>query len=264
MKNRVLRMVGPVLFLALGGVLPGYAQSVSSDRHFPGMQVFIGGVLEVRSFMEQCPLEAFAPAVVEDDWDAATQRFSASLWASGMDAKLVRTLIGYFKSRIPDMDCAGTDPIRRYVEIVRESGWSLLLDRALEHLAIMPVEKPATPEQWLEVKALFEAERVAQARLLQCINALDPMQMLMTARDWENTVFKTVAMLVQAGVPRDELEAEAAKAQVSVLWTPVLDAADRQALAGSCNDDLEWQNRYFEYRAGQLSYLTEEILGLKP
>ena len=248
----------------LGGTAAAYAQAATADAYSTALQVYAAGSVEVRSFMEQCPLDAFGPAAVEDDWDVASARLIATLWASGVAAETVRGIESEFERRIPNVECAPDDFLRGRVARVREAGWAAGVGWVIESLGLQRVETPATPKQWGQVKALFAEEREAEARLLECMTALDPMMIPVIVKDWNDILVRTGEILIGAGLPRDEVVAEIEASDTSVIWALPASPEARLALREPCIADEAWQSRYYEFRQGRLRYETESILAAQP
>lgn len=239
---------------ALGGTAS--AQTLAPEAFVPALTVYLKGLAELRATALACASDAVT-ATEAADWDRAQRVLGASLSAKGYPGEFLATLPDLLAEPAGTPDC--TDEARVSDARLAVADWTGYLSSLFRHLEVNMIANPPPAESWAEIEALFDAEVPETVRLVGCVEAVMPTQIVWVVGDWNQQLLDIGRKLIVAGYPRAAVVARLDAADTNAIWQPA-DAEALNATRTACLANPDWMERLYRFDTFRLSAGIDAIL----
>ena len=232
---------------------------LNNDALSAALDVYVDGVIAERAVELACNDPG------RDQWTEGNRQLVATLWANGLPDKLVRDVEHRLAAQPatggPKPDC--NDPeVTAFTGQIATNGWPKFHKRMFEGMGLNAVTTAST-DALAEVKAVFEREGPAEARMLACIAVTQGVLFPVALSDWTTTVTDASKTMALAGLPGDEVAKLVDSVDPTKIWTKVT-GTEANALKKSCAADTTWSDRLNRYETAALRFDVEKILKPAP
>ena len=262
MGSRIRRTFAMVVVAMLAGIGSSRAQPATPETYAPMIAVFVDALVEDHLLVLRCASDTMRPGGRLYDWDETRAILVASLAGGGYPDDLVQDVDRRMSIQAKQAPCDEAGAARYALSPIATGTLKLVKQRLLEPLGIVAISPP--PEgSWARIAAVFEEQRILQAREFACLAVTSPLDLPRPMAQWNQMLAAVGETLVARGYPKADVTAEIEAADPNRLWQVVADDG-RQALVADCEKDDDWASRYYEFRSGTLQRDIEALLPPPP